>query len=89
MDEQMFEEPFELNIHRRNNKRHLTFGNGPHFCLGAPLARMELSIALTAFVEKIARIEPVDSFDLENNLATSAPGQSLTHLPVKIVASEK
>lgn len=34
MDEQMFEDPFELNIHRRNNKRHLTFGNGPHFCLG-------------------------------------------------------
>ncbi|CAM4385049.1 cytochrome P450 [Paenibacillus xylanexedens] len=86
MDEQMFEDPFELNIHRQNNKRHLTFGNGPHFCLGAPLARMELSIALTAFVEKIARIEPVESFDLENNLATSAPGQSLTHLPVKIVA---
>lgn len=84
MDESMFEDPFTLNIHRSNNKKHLTFGNGPHFCLGAPLARLELSIALTAFVQKIARIEPDSSFVLESNLATSAPGQSLTHLPLNI-----
>lgn len=85
MDEQMFENPFELNIHRPNNKKHLTFGNGSHFCLGAPLARMELIIALTAFLERVSSIESVESFDLESNLATSAPGQSLTYLPVKII----
>jgi len=85
MDETIFENPFDLNIHRPNNKKHLTFGNGPHFCLGAPLARMELSVALTAFVEKVPFIESVESFELENNLTVSAPGQSLTYLPVKIV----
>ncbi|WP_341282714.1 cytochrome P450 [Paenibacillus sp. FSL H8-0537] len=87
MDERMFENPFELNIHRANNKKHLTFGNGPHFCLGAPLARMELSIALRAFVEKVSGIEAVESFDLERYLTTSAVGQSLTHLPMKILQS--
>ncbi|MDQ0875748.1 cytochrome P450 [Paenibacillus sp. V4I3] len=84
MDENMFENPYVLDIHRNNNKKHLTFGNGPHFCLGAPLARLELNIALTAFLQKISRIEPMESFDLENNLTTSAPGQSLIHLPLKI-----
>ncbi len=36
-------DPFSLDIHRSNNKKHLTFGNGPHFCLGTPLARSEIS----------------------------------------------
>ncbi|MCZ8519567.1 MULTISPECIES: cytochrome P450 [Paenibacillus] len=84
MDETVFEDPFTLNIHRANNKKHLSFGNGNHFCLGAPLARMELNLALTAFLERVARIEPVEAFDLEKNLTTSAPGQSLTHLPMNI-----
>ncbi|ULT54869.1 cytochrome P450 [Neobacillus drentensis] len=84
MDERMFENPFKLDIHRKNNKKHLTFGNGPHFCLGAPLARLELNIALKTFLQKISRIEPIESFDLENNLMNSAPGQSLVHLPMKI-----
>lgn len=84
MDEAMFDDPFTLNIHRSNNKKHLTFGKGPHFCLGAPLARLELTLALKTFLQKFSRIEPVESFDLEKNLTDSAPGQSLTHLPMKV-----
>ncbi|MCJ7840877.1 cytochrome P450 [Lederbergia sp. NSJ-179] len=84
MDEEMFEDPFSLNIHRSNNKKHLTFGKGPHFCLGAPLARLELKLTLEAFLQRFSRIEPVESFDLEGNLTDSAPGQSLTHLPMKV-----
>ncbi|RKL64974.1 cytochrome P450 [Salipaludibacillus neizhouensis] len=84
MDEEMFENPFELNIHRPNNKKHLTFGNGPHFCLGAPLARLELNIALKTFLQNFSQIEPVQSFNLEENLTESAPGQSLVHLPLNV-----
>ncbi|WP_079529548.1 cytochrome P450 [Halobacillus hunanensis] len=84
LDEDMFDDPFSLNIHRANNKKHLTFGKGPHFCLGAPLARLELTIALKTFLQKFSRIEPVESFDLEEHLTSSAPGQSLTHLPIKV-----
>lgn len=82
MDAEMFEDPFTHNIHRPNNKKHLSFGSGPHFCLGAPLARMELAIAIKAFVRKFARIEAVQPFDLESNLTDSATGQSLKHLPM-------
>ncbi|UAL51905.1 cytochrome P450 [Metabacillus dongyingensis] len=84
MDENMFDDPFSLDIHRSNNKKHLTFGNGPHFCLGAPLARLEMKIALEAFLQKFSRIEPVNEFELEKNLTASATGQSLTYLPMKV-----
>lgn len=64
-DEEMFEDAFSLNIHRPNNKKNLTFGSRPHFCLGAPLARLELNIALKTFVQKFPGIQPVESFELE------------------------
>ena len=84
MDESMFDNPFSLDIHRSNNKKHLTFGNGPHFCLGAPLARLEMKMVLEAFLQKFSRIEPVEGFELEKNLTASATGQSLTFLPIKV-----
>ncbi len=84
MDPDMFEDPFTMNIHRSNNKKHLTFGNGPHFCLGAPLARLEMKLALEAFIQRFSRIEAVSGFELENNLTVSATGQSLTKLPMKV-----
>ena len=47
----------------RESIRHLGFGKGPHFCLGAPLARLEASVALSAVTARFpnARIagEPV------------------------------
>lgn len=85
VDENMFEAPFEINIHRKNNRKNLTFGVGPHFCLGAPLARLELNTALSVFLQRFSRIDPVPGFELEHNLATSAPGQSLIHLPLKVI----
>lgn len=50
-------------------KDHLAFGHGPHFCLGAPLARLEARTALRALFERFPRpallpgveLEPVDS----------------------------
>jgi pimeloyl-[acyl-carrier protein] synthase len=52
-DPAVFENPQEPRIDRTPNKE-LAFGWGAHFCLGAPLARMEASFALTAVLEKLA-----------------------------------
>ena len=51
-DETVFERPDELQITREPNK-HLAFGQGIHFCLGAPLARMEAQIAFTTLLARL------------------------------------
>jgi len=54
-DEAVFENAEQLDVGRDPN-RHLGFGLGIHFCLGAPLARMEGAIALNALLQKFPDI---------------------------------
>ncbi|MBW4559270.1 MAG: cytochrome P450 [Trichormus sp. ATA11-4-KO1] len=58
-DETQFDRPDEFVIDRDPNP-HLSFGNGIHFCLGAPLARLEGKIMLSAVLERLPnlRVDP-------------------------------
>ena len=55
-DDRVFTEPHRFDLHRRPNP-HLTFGHGVHFCLGAPLARLEARVALRLLFERYRDIE--------------------------------
>jgi cytochrome P450 len=54
-DETQFEEPDRLDLGREKN-RHLAFGQGIHYCLGAPLARLEGQLALRRLLERMPRL---------------------------------
>jgi cytochrome P450 len=54
-DETVFEQPDTLDVAREPN-RHLSFGQGIHFCLGAPLARMEAQIAVGTLLRRIPEL---------------------------------
>lgn len=56
-DEKAFADPYRFDIARAPN-RHLAFGFGPHYCVGASLARVALRMALTEIVGMFDRIEP-------------------------------
>ena len=51
-DPRQFEEPDRVDIRREPN-RHIAFGYGLHFCVGAPLARLEAQIAIPALLRRL------------------------------------
>ncbi|WP_341517738.1 cytochrome P450 family protein [Bacillus paramobilis] len=55
-DETVFENPEVFDITRENN-RHIAFGHGSHFCLGAPLARLEAKIAITTLFKRMPELQ--------------------------------
>jgi cytochrome P450 len=78
-DETHFERPETFDIERQPN-RHLAFGYGIHFCLGAPLARLEARIALGALLERIGQLRPEPDVGLEPLQSSIVYG--VRHLPV-------
>ena len=64
MDERKYDRPLEVDFDRDLEAGHDTFGNGPHRCVGAPLARLELRIFLEEWLKRIPefRIDPAQPF---------------------------
>jgi cytochrome P450 len=81
-DGDTFEKPFRFDLARRHND-HMAFGrNGPHLCLGAWLARMEVAVVFEELMRRVKRFEPNgDVRYLRSNFIAG-----IKHLPVKVIA---
>ena len=79
-DEDVFDDPFRFDIHRDPNP-HVAFGGGgPHFCLGANLARMEIRLLFEELARRVPRIEALGDADrLRSNFIGG-----IKHLPVRL-----
>ena len=84
-DEDAFDQPEELVLDRRPN-RHLAFGSGPHFCLGAPLARLELRIALDEILRRLPDYRVVDEHRVERCYGQV---RGIQRLPVAFTAGQR
>jgi cytochrome P450 len=78
-DGRQFQRPAEFDVDRGQN-RHLAFGHGIHFCLGAPLARLEAKIALEALLSRLPGLSLAPGAHLERMESTIIYG--LKALPV-------
>jgi len=58
-DEEVFPDPTKMDIDRERNP-HIGFGAGIHFCIGAPLARLEMSISLPELFKRFPKLELTD-----------------------------
>lgn len=77
-DEEIFQDPFAFDVGRTPN-RHLAFGFGAHFCLGAALARMETKAFYAAL---LPRLESIELAGPAERVATTFVG-GLKHLPIR------
>jgi cytochrome P450 len=77
-DEEVFDDPFRFDVGREPNK-HVAFGYGVHFCMGAALARMEVN---SFFTELLPRLKSIELTGDPQFVATTFVG-GLKHLPVR------
>jgi cytochrome P450 len=75
-DENIFEDPDEFDIRRENASKHIAFSHGIHFCLGAPLARLEARIAFELLTQRLPdlRLSPSDQrLEFDPNISFRGP----------------
>ncbi len=59
-DDRQFDDPDRFDLSRTNSRDHVAFGYGPHFCLGAPLSRLEGVVAYEEILRRLPGIQRVE-----------------------------
>jgi len=64
-DESVFPDPDKFDPTRPNLREHVAFGRGAHFCIGAPLARLEMKVALEQLSQRLSEVRLADNNSFE------------------------
>lgn len=59
-DERAFDEPDRFDVDRRSKTKHLSFAQGAHFCIGAPLGRLMCTAGVAAALERWPDLHPLE-----------------------------
>lgn len=84
-DESVYTDPDELSWDRADARPHMSFGGGPHFCMGSNLARAEVRIALTTLLRRLPDLE-LDPDEAADRYAPNLIQHGLTNLDVRFTA---
>jgi cytochrome P450 len=77
-DERAFAEPDRFEVNREQND-HLSFGHGPHYCIGAHLAKVQMRALFTALFDVLGEVEPAgEPVRLRSNFQNG-----IKHLPIR------
>ena len=79
-DEEVFDQPFRFDVTRESNQ-HIAFGFGPHLCLGAQLARLELRVIFTEVLGRLRNLRLADPH-FTPRYSHSSFVRGIQHLPV-------
>jgi cytochrome P450 len=83
-DHAVFDDPFRFDIRRHPNP-HVSFGGGgPHYCLGASLAKKEVHVMIGALLERFGEIERTGPVVWSGSGPAHNVGASLEQLPVRL-----
>jgi cytochrome P450 len=83
-DERVFADPFRFDIRRTPNP-HVTFGGGgPHYCLGAHLAKTEVQVMIEKVIQRFGTIEIIGEPSRISNGPVNTVGVNVTSLPVRL-----
>ncbi len=80
-DPDVFVDPDNLDLRRPNADRHVTFGFGIHFCIGAPLARLEAQVAFPILLDRFSDFQLVNPVQAWSD---SYVTRGMTSMPVTV-----
>ncbi|MEM7016227.1 MAG: cytochrome P450, partial [Pseudomonadota bacterium] len=83
-DPDVYENPDEFRLDRAKNHHH-TFGFGPHFCMGAPLARMEARLVMRELLTRFSAIQRPQSPPAANERVASPLLRGFHHLWIELL----
>ena len=79
-DPAMFDDPDTLRLDRPNANRHLAFASGVHYCLGAALAKLEASVAITSLIRRFPDLDLAGEPGWRDRLTI----RGVDHLPLQL-----